>query len=294
MADGFAQILPPESLTIIVNTGDDFHHLGLTICPDVDTVLYTLAGLANPETGWGRRDESWRVLGEIGRLAGPDWFRLGDLDLATHLVRSQRLAEGHSLTAVTRHLGRHFGLGVDVLPMSDSPAPTMIDSDEGLLPFQTWFVARRWLPAVRQVLLPENLFATPQVTTALEEADIVVIAPSNPFVSIDPILNAYPVRAMVADLPQVVAAVSPIVAGQAIKGPAAKMMAELGYEVSAAAVADYYQDLIDIFVYDQQDHLRIDDPDRPVLQTNTIMADPASRARLAGEILNSCMELLNS
>jgi LPPG:FO 2-phospho-L-lactate transferase len=292
LADGLAQVLPRNQLTIVVNTGDDFSHLGLTICPDLDTVMYTLAGAANPETGWGRAGESWRAIEEIGRLGGPQWFRLGDLDLATHLVRGHLLAQNHSLTAATRHLCRHFGIDVELLPMSDRPAPTMIESDEGLLSFQDWFVARRWQPAVRRVRLPEDARASSQVASALQRADLVIFAPSNPFVSIDPILNLYPIRAMIADLPGLVLAVSPIIAGRAVKGPAAKMMAEIGLEVSAAAVAGYYGDLLDAFVFDQNDPAGLSATGLLEYRTDIMMHDRDDRRRLAAEILEFAMENL--
>lgn len=285
LADGLAQIVPPDRLTIIVNTGDDFQHLGLTICPDLDTVTYTLGGVANSQTGWGRLGESWVTVEEVKRLGGPDWFSLGDLDLATHLVRSQHLAEGETLTAVTRHLCHQFGIQANVLPMSDQPAPTMIDTAAGLLPFQTWFVKERWQPVVQEVQLPADVRATPQVMHALEQADFVIIAPSNPFVSVDPILNVYPIREMVMDLPRAVVAVTPIIGGKAVKGPAAKMMAEMNLPVSAAAVAAYYGELIDGFVLDQQDAAQHDDFDCAVLERDTIMKDGDDRLRLTAEVL---------
>lgn len=293
LADGLAQLLPPERLTVIVNTGDDFSHFGLMICPDLDTVMYTMAGQANPKTGWGRVGESWRTMEEVTRLGGADWFKLGDLDLATHLIRTQLLADGHSLTRATAQLCARFGVEADVLPMSDAPAPTIIRCDDGLLPFQTWFVARQWQPAVQEVILPEDVRASAKVLVALEKADIVLIAPSNPFVSIDPILNVYPIREMIADLPDVVAAVSPIIAGRALKGPAAKMMAELGLAASAKTVADHYGDLIDIFVYDCQDDDLAVSPDMATLKLDTIMPDRAGRRRLAAEILGEISELMN-
>jgi LPPG:FO 2-phospho-L-lactate transferase len=292
LADGLAQIVPADKLTIIVNTGDDFHHLGLTLCPDLDTVMYTLAGVANPETGWGRMEETWRTLDEVSRLGGPNWFRLGDLDLAIHLIRSHFLDEGKSLTEATRHLSRHFGVKVDLLPMADQPAATMIDSDAGLLSFQDWFVARRWQPAVNQVILPEDVRATPRVLAALERADLVLIAPSNPFVSIDPILNVYPIREMINDIPEMVVAVSPIVAGQALKGPAAKMMVELGLTPGSQAVLDYYGDLLDAFVYDCRDAVEPNLSDVAGLKTDTVMQTPADRRRLAQQILEFFMELV--
>ena len=294
LADGLARVLPPDRLTVVVNTGDDFRHLGLTICPDLDTVTYMLAGVNNDETGWGRAGESWRALDEVARLGGPAWFRLGDLDLATHLARSHWLDEGESLTAVTRRLCTSFGIAPAVLPMCDQPAPTLIVTDGGeVLPFQTWFVRERWQPVVRRVALPEDARATAAVIRALEAADVVVIAPSNPFVSIDPILNVYPIRALIEDVPRAVVAVSPIIAGQALKGPAAKMMGELGLEASAAAVAGYYGHLIDGFVYDQQDAGMAAEDGLALLCADTVMRDAAGRERLAREVLGFANELTN-
>lgn len=293
LADGLARILPPEHLTVIVNTGDDFRHLGLTICPDLDTVMYTLGGVANPETGWGRAGESWRAIGEAGRLGGPEWFNLGDLDLATHLTRSHGLDAGETLTVVTRRLCAGFDIGPAVLPMSDSPAPTLIETDTGeILPFQVWFVRERWQPVARRVILPDDARATTAVIRALEAADVVLIAPSNPFVSIDPILNVYPIRALLEDVPQAVVAVSPIIAGQAVKGPAAKMMAERGMDVSAAAVAAYYGHLIDGFVYDAQDTGMIAEDAPALLCADTMMTGATERERLAREVLAFAGELM--
>jgi len=291
MADGFARILPPEKLTIIVNTGDDFEHLGLRICPDLDTVMYTLAGVANPETGWGRTGETWRTSQEISRLGAPDWFSLGDLDMATHLTRTHLLKEGQGLTAVTHHLCQRFSLGPAILPMTDQEAPTLIECDHGLLPFQVWFVRERWQPIVKRVVLPEDVKAQAGTIAALERADIVIIAPSNPFVSIEPILNVYPIREIVMDLPRAVVAVSPIIAGKAVKGPAAKMMAELGLTSTASAVAAYYDDLLDGFVYDMEDAGLFDGPDVAQLCVNTWMHDQDDRVRLAREVLSFATRL---
>jgi LPPG:FO 2-phospho-L-lactate transferase len=285
LADGLARVLPSQNLTVIVNTGDDFRHLGLTICPDLDTVMYTLAGVANDETGWGRAGESWRAMEEVRRLGGPEWFSLGDLDLATHLTRAHRLEAGETLTAVTKTLCEGLGIGPTVLPMSDQPAPTLIETDKDeVLPFQVWFVRERWQPVVRRVALPEDARASAAVVRALEAADVVIIAPSNPFVSIDPILNVYPIRALLEDVPRAVVAVSPIVAGRALKGPAAKMMAEMGLEASAAAVAAYYGHLIDGFVYDAQDAGLAAEDGLALLCTDTLMTGPAERERLAREV----------
>ncbi|MGB3713473.1 MAG: 2-phospho-L-lactate transferase [Candidatus Promineifilaceae bacterium] len=290
IADGIAQHVSPENLSIVVNTGDDFDHLGLRICPDLDTVMYLLAGVANSETGWGRSGESWRAMEEVKRLGGPDWFALGDLDLGTHLIRTHLLADGLSLSGVTHHLCDVFGIGVDLLPMSDQPAPTLIDTDEGQLPFQTWFVEQQWQPAVKEILFPHDVRATTQVVNALSNTHILVVAPSNPFVSIDPILNVYPIREMVTDLPAMVVAISPIIAGKAVKGPAAKMMQEMGMPATSSAVASYYDGLIDLFVSDVRDEDSPDQSDLLTMQTDTLMVDQGDRSRLAREILTFCME----
>jgi LPPG:FO 2-phospho-L-lactate transferase len=292
LAEGLAQILAPENLTIIVNTGDDFNHLGLTICPDLDTVLYTLGHVANSETGWGRQDETWQVLAEITRLNGPDWFRLGDKDLALHLTRAHLLREGQSLTAVTRHLAQALQIKPEILPMSDQPAPTHMQTEEGLLPFQTWFVQKKWQPVVQQVVLPDDVRASALVAQRLENADLVLIAPSNPFVSIDPILNVYPIREMVMDLPEVIIAVSPIIGDSAVKGPAAKMMKEMGMTVSATAVAEYYGDLIDGFVYDSSDPTPVELAETAVLRTNTLMITSQDRRRVAQEIMTFAQQII--
>ncbi len=294
LADGLARVLPPENLSVIVNTGDDFRHLGLSICPDLDTVMYTLGGVANNETGWGRAGESRRAIDEVGRLGGPGWFTLGDLDLATHLTRAHWQDAGETLTTITQRLCAGFGISPTVLPMSDAPAPTLIETDTGeILPFQVWFVRERWQPVARRVVLPEDARATAAVIRALEAADLVIIAPSNPFVSIDPILNAYPIRALLEDVPRAVVAVSPIVAGQAVKGPAAKMMAERGMEVSAAAVAAYYGYLIDGFVHDVQDEGMAVEDGLALLCTDTMMHDAADRERLAREVLAFAGDLMD-
>ena len=288
LADGLAQIISPENLTIVVNTGDDFEHLGLTICPDLDTVMYTLGDVANKETGWGRAGESWCTMAEVGRLQGPDWFSLGDIDLATHLVRTHMLRKGETLTAVTRHLHTQLNIQANVIPMSNQPAPTMIVTDDGILPFQEWFVRERWQPVVREVRLPETVHASPQVAKALEAADFVLIAPSNPFVSVAPILNVYPIREMMLDLPRAVVAVSPIVGGAALKGPAGKMMQEMDMPVSATAVAQYYGELIDGFVYDQRDSDPVSISNLATLCTDTIMHNRSDRVRFAEEVLAFC------
>jgi LPPG:FO 2-phospho-L-lactate transferase len=246
------------------------------------------------ETGWGRAGESWHTIEEVRRLGGPDWFRLGDLDLASHLVRSHILGGGGTLTEATQHLLDHFGVTVNVWPMTDQPAPTVIETDEGLLSFQTWFVGRQWQPSVRKIKLPDDVRATRQVLTALERADLVIIAPSNPFVSIDPILNVYPIREMIMDLPKLVIAVSPIIAGQAVKGPAAKMMREMAMPVSAEAIADYYGPLLDAFIHDERDEQTLQGDKLPILRTDTLMYNKSDRMRFAKELLNFSTELIET
>lgn len=293
LADGIARVLPAEDVTIVVNTGDDFEHLGLTICPDLDTVMYRLAAAANDETGWGRAGESWRTITEVATLGGPDWFRLGDLDLATHLTRTHMLRAGETLTAVTQHLCNQLGISVTVLPMSNQPAPTQIQSGDTIYPFQTWFVQEQWQPPVTKVLLPEDVRTTRSVIRAFETADLVLIAPSNPFVSIDPILNVYPIRELIMDLPKAVIGVSPIVGGQAVKGPAAKMMQELGLPLSSRTVANYYSDLIDGFIYDKQDAGTCDDLEIKTRCLDTMMHNEADRVRLAQEILQVASKMIS-
>ncbi len=253
-AAGVAQILPPEQVTVVVNIGDDFEHWGLWISPDVDTVCYTLAGLANPETGWGRRGESWRVLEEVRRLGGPDWFRLGDLDLATHIERTRRLRAGEPLSRIVADFCRAWGVAVRVLPVSDDRVPTLVETDEGVLPFQEYFVHRRWQPKVRGFRFQGAAQARPApgVLEALHQADAVLFAPSNPWVSLDPILAVPGVREAVMQAP-VVVGVSPIIGGQAVKGPAAKMFRELGQEPSPVAVARHYRGLWGGMLIDQKD-----------------------------------------
>ncbi|MBF8285646.1 MAG: 2-phospho-L-lactate transferase [Anaerolineales bacterium] len=289
LAHGLAQILPPEDLTVVVNTGDDFEHLGLHISPDLDTVMYTLAGLANPETGWGLRDESWNFLDALGQLGGETWFRLGDRDLATHVERSHRLWAGESLTEVTAALCAALGVRMRVLPMTDDIFRTMVQTEDGELEFQEYFVQRRCEPRVTGFRFDGlgSAFPTEQVLTALDAADVIIFCPSNPFVSLDPILSLPGVRERVGRKRAV--AVSPIVGGQAIKGPAAKMFAELEMEVTAASVAAHYAGLLRGFVLDEVDaELKpsIESDTLQVLVTNTVMRSDADRARLAREVLD--------
>jgi LPPG:FO 2-phospho-L-lactate transferase len=289
LVEGLAALLPPEDLTVVVNTADDFQHLGLTICPDLDTITYTLAGLANPSTGWGRRDESWSFLESLAQLGGPTWFRLGDRDLALHVRRTQLLAEGRSLSQAMAELSSALGVRVRILPMSDQPVSTVVLTDEGELPFQEYFVARACEPHVTGFRLRglETAQAAPGLLPALREAEAVILCPSNPWVSLDPILALPGVRPSIA-LKRAVA-VSPIVGGQAIKGPAAKMFRELGVEPSARAVAEHYRGLLAGLVIDRVDHGQaeaIRALDMQVWEDHTIMHTPEDRRRLAQFVLH--------
>lgn len=291
LADGLAQVLPPEDLTVIVNTGDDFEHLGMTICPDLDTVCYTLAGIANPETGWGRVGETWAAMENLETLGGPNWFRLGDRDLATHLERTRRLRAGQTLSEVTAAFCGAWGVQAAVLPMSDDRVPTIVISEEGELPFQEYFVARRCEPKVSGFRFEGIAEARPApgVLEAIREAEAVVICPSNPWVSVDPILSVPGVRAALAGKP--VAAVSPIIGGKTVKGPAAKMYAELGLTPSALAVAEHYGDLLAGFVLDKVDEHLTKRLGLNALVTDTMMEDREERVRLAKEVLSFTRDL---
>lgn len=289
LVSGLAGVLPDDQLTVIVNTGDDFEHLGLVICPDLDSVIYALAGLANPHTGWGRVDETWNFMEALGELGGPTWFGLGDRDLALHHERTRLIGEGHSLTAVTQHICQVLGVAVTVLPMSDQPVRTIVISDEGELSFQDYFVAQSCEPRVYGFHFDGLKTANPApgVLEALLATDLVILCPSNPWVSLDPILSVSGVREAVAAKP--VIGVSPIVGGKTIKGPAAKMFVDLGFESSALAVAEHFQDLLSGLVIDREDEAMASEITllgMRVLVTDTIMKTADDRLRLAEEIID--------
>lgn len=290
LADGLARALPPGALTVIVNTGDDFTHFGLRICPDLDTVCYTLAGLDNPETGWGLAGESWSAIGAAARLGGPDWFRLGDHDLGTHLERTRRLGLGQPLSAITRDLCQAWKIETRVLPMCDQPVATMVDTAEhGELAFQEYFVRERCAPRVRGFRFAgiEQAIPAPGALQAIAAADAVVFCPSNPWVSIDPILSVAGMRAALQG--KRVLAVSPILGGQTVKGPAAKMYTELGIQPSALAVARHYTGLLTDFVLDRIDHPLADQISGLGMRAHTLdtlMSTPQERLRLAQDVLH--------
>ena len=256
LVQGLAAILAAHELTVIVNTADDFDHFGLRICPDLDTVCYTLAGLSNPLTGWGRSHETWNVMREIRELGGPDWFHIGDRDFSTHLERTRRLGEGERLSQIVEAFCSKWGVKHRVLPMTDDRVATILQTNEGELEFQEYFVRRQFQPKVLSIAFrgaPASR-AAPGVVEALLNAEGIIICPSNPWVSIDPIL-AVPDLARALDAGRTTG-VSPIVGGRALKGPAAKMFAELGLEPSAAAVAAHYSGVISSFVLDMKDSHR--------------------------------------
>jgi LPPG:FO 2-phospho-L-lactate transferase len=291
LAYGLAKVVPPDQLTILVNTGDDFEHLGLHVCPDLDTVMYTLAGLANPETGWGLAGETWNFMAAIERLGGPAWFRLGDHDIATHVTRTEALRAGRPLTEITAGLCRRLGIGCTVLPMSDDPVRTLVDTADGELAFQDYFVRLRCEPRVRGFRFAgaDTAKANPSALAALAQATALILCPSNPFVSIDPILAIGDLGRAIRTTRAPTIAVSPIIGGVAVKGPAAKMMTELGLDVSALGVANRYRELVDGLVLDEADAFFAPAVEAlglraPVLPT--LMRNDEDRIRLARNLLD--------
>jgi len=286
---GLSRVITPADLTVIVNTADDFEHLGLAVSPDLDTVMYTLAGLDDPRRGWGRRDESWSFMRALAALGGETWFQLGDGDLATHMERTRRLRAGEKLSAITADFCRRLGIAVAIFPMSDDRVRTRVWTDLGQLDFQDYFVRRRCTPAVHRLAYEGAAVARPHplAMAALHDARVraVVICPSNPWLSIEPMLALPGLRAAVAACPAPVIAVSPIVAGAAVKGPTAKMMAELGIPVTASAVARRYSDLLDGYVVDRADAAQATELDVAVMVTNTLMRSLADREGLARDVL---------
>ena len=289
LALGLYRVLAADELMVIANTGDDFEHMGLYITPDLDTLMYTLAGINNPDTGWGRADESWNFMEALQGLGGDDWFLLGDRDLATNVERSHRLSLGRSLTEVTAEFANRLGVRAQLLPMSDDPVRTMVCTEEGVLAFQHYFVRERCRPVVTGFRFEgaEEARANRLVLDWLADAavDAIVICPSNPFISIDPLLAIPRLRRALIDCSAPVIAVSPIVAGKAIKGPTAKMMRELGLPMTPTSVAHHYEGLLDGFVADEQDALDTAEIGVPTLCTATVMVTLEDRERLAREVL---------
>ena len=285
LALGLSRVLPPEELLIVANTGDDFEHLGLTICPDIDTVIYTLAGLANPELGWGRRDETWSFMETLATVGGETWFRLGDRDLALHVERTRRLAAGETLSAITADIAAHWGIGPRIAPMTDDRVRTKVRTDHGWIDFQDYFVRQQCRPVVRELAFTGAAEARPNPALLAALADpqlrAVVLCPSNPFISVEPILALPGVRAALAACRAPVIAVSPIIGGRAVKGPTAKMMAELGAPPSARAVAERYADLIDGYILDHEDAADAEKIPTRVTLARTLMTSLEDRENLA-------------
>jgi LPPG:FO 2-phospho-L-lactate transferase len=285
-----SDVLEPNEITAVVNVGDDLTMHGLTICPDLDTITYTLAGLNNRELGWGLQGESWRVMEELDALGGESWFRLGDRDLATHLYRSQRLARGATKSEVTAELCDRLGVRVRLLPVTDDVIATTFDTELGRMTFQEYFVRHHHDVAVSAIDIVGGDEATPsfEVLEALRSASRIVIAPSNPLISVDPILRVRGVRETLERRRDHVVGISPIIAGQALKGPADRLLAELGHEVSCVGVLDFYKGLIGTWIIDEADADRADDVrnrDVNVVVTTTIMADRENAQRLAEAVL---------
>jgi LPPG:FO 2-phospho-L-lactate transferase len=285
---GLAQVLPADSLIVAVNVGDDFEHLGLTICPDLDTVLYTLAGVVHPQQGWGRADESWNVLEEIRRLGGESWFALGDRDIALHLLRRQLLQQGLTLSQASVEVSRRLGVAITVVPVSDHPVRTLVATDQGRLAFQDYFVRLRCEPQVRSLEFEGAASASlaPAVRAALEHPDLagVILCPSNPYLSVAPMLAVTELRERLRALTVPVLAVSPIVAGQAIKGPTAKIMRELGVQPTAGVIADLYRDFVRAVVVDTAD-AALAAADRRFVVAPTVMKTQEQKAALARDCL---------
>ena len=291
LALGLARLLPPGQLTIIVNTADDEVFYGLHVSPDLDTVMYTLAGIVNPQTGWGIADDTFNVLAMLERYGAPAWFRLGDRDIATHIRRTQLLGQGRPLSEVTRELCSSLGIAHEVVPMTDDTVRTVLSTDKGDLPFQVYFVQQGCQPRVRGLRFEgaERARPSPRFEAALGEAAAVVFCPSNPFLSIDPILALPGVRERLASFRGQRVAVSPIVGGEAVRGPAAKMMTELGEEASCVGVARRYQALCDVLVIDEVDRDRADEVRALGLKvevTGTVMATEDDKVTLARKVLS--------
>jgi LPPG:FO 2-phospho-L-lactate transferase len=290
MVNGLAQILPPENLFIVVNTGDDFEHLGLHISPDLDTVMYGLAGVNNPQTGWGRDSETWHAINEVERLDGPAWFKLGDKDLANHLLRTQWLRQGYSLSWVTTQLCWRFGVTQTMMPMTDSDVRTIVHTNEGKLAFQDYFVRRRCEPKLQRLVYEgaDTAEPNPEIAKAIHSADLIVVTSSNPLLSIDPILSLPGMTDLIrtASVPKI--AVSPIIGGKAVKGPAAKIMQELGMDVSPVGVASHLKHILTGFVFDTDDktlRTQIEGLGLAAIHTNTLMRSPEDQARLGHEVV---------
>jgi LPPG:FO 2-phospho-L-lactate transferase len=294
LARGLYELLGLD-LTVIVNTGDDFEHLGLMISPDVDTVLYTLADLNDPERGWGRAGETWNFMASLAQVGGETWFQLGDRDLALHVERTRRLQQGQSLTRIVHDVARRFGISAEVLPMSDDPVRTIVATDAGPLPFQRYFVRSRCVPVVRAITFEgaDAARASPELRAALKQPGLaaIVICPSNPYLSVDPILAVPEMRELLQETEAPVVAVSPIIGGAAVKGPTTKIMAELNIQATNASISRHYMEIIDGLVIDSGDGSEAASLPVASLTTATLMNSLDDRVTLARDVLDFAREL---
>jgi len=293
LALGLSHVLPPDRLLIVGNVGDDFEHLGMRISPDLDTLMYTLAGLDNAELGWGRRDETWSFMETLATLGGETWFRLGDRDLALHIERTRRLQAGEMLSSITTDFCRRLGVGPRILPASDDPVRTRVLTEAGWIGFQDYFVRQRTAPVVRALAFEgaERARAHPDLLAAIARAEAVVICPSNPFISVEPILAVPGVRSALEKTTAPVVAVSPIIGGRAVKGPTAKIMGELGMVPSARAVAERYGDLLDVFIADNVDAATMEGLRIPIRLAPILMTDLVEKIALARVVLDAAAAL---
>jgi LPPG:FO 2-phospho-L-lactate transferase len=292
LVHGLLHAVDPATVTAIVNTGDDFRHLGLYISPDIDTLLYTLSGKANAAQGWGREGESWSFMAALKELGGENWFNLGDMDLALHVLRTAALTQGRTLSAITADFATRWGIAATVLPMSNDPVATLLDTDEGTLEFQRYFVEQRCEPVVKSIRFvgAECAAPAPGVLDAIAGADVVLVAPSNPFLSIDPLLAIPAIRQALADCHAPVVAVSPLVGGQSIKGPTSKLIAELCLAADNAMIAAHYGAFLNGILIDSGD--QCDAPGIAIARTDTLMQSIEDKARVARAALDLAARLV--
>jgi len=294
---GLDQILQPEKLRVIVNTGDDFLYLGFYISPDIDTLIYTLAGVNNKETGWGREDETWKTHNVLGQLGADNWFKLGDKDLALHLHRSKALRNGETLTSITQDIAERFKLKTIILPMSDHMIQTVVETDKGSMPFQEYFVKESNNPKVREISFESKHHeTTKEVLEAINDPELTgfLIAPSNPYLSVDPILSIDKIKQTIMQSNKPRVAVSPIIGGDSVKGPTAKIMEEMGLEVSVMTIANHYENLIDGLIIDNTDEeyiQAIESLGIRVKVSNILMQDSDDKTTLAEETIEFLNEL---
>jgi LPPG:FO 2-phospho-L-lactate transferase len=292
---GLRNIVPPGKLTVVANTGDDFEHLGLHVSPDIDTLLYTLADLDNPATGWGRRDETWTFMAALAALGGETWFRLGDGDLAVHVERTRRLRAGEPLSHIVRDFADRLNALASIVPMTDAPVRTRVRTSDGWLDFQRYFVEQQCRPAVTDFMYDGAATAAPHpdFVAAISHPELraIVICPSNPFISIEPILALPGIQQALRTCAAPVVAVAPIIGGEAVKGPTAKMMRELGLEVSAETVARRYGEFLDGYIVDHRDASLAAKLPIPTVTTNALMVSLADREQLAKAVLSLADDL---